>query len=181
MSWQIPPMRYQGHASRRIKHPPQTVPRMRNLTTASPKPVSGMNIVLASWSHVGGHCVKCEIRFSTADMHAFINWVIACCVLHNMLARLGDAWAELYLEEDVADNVGFDGGGLKRGDLGAQIANPTPPGKKIRRVFSFEKGGFGCAPATRKDPKYGAFQNPNVKVWNPLIHAYARLRRRSFN
>ena len=51
-----------------------------------------------------------QIRSAT-DMLTFVNWVIVCCVLHNMLAHLGDAWAELYLEEDMADNVGFDGGG----------------------------------------------------------------------
>lgn len=33
------------------------------------------------------------------DMREVVCWVAACCVLHNMLARLGDAWKDMHLEE----------------------------------------------------------------------------------
>lgn len=41
-----------------------------------------------------------QIR-TAGDLKIFTLWAIACCVLHNMLARLGDAWEDMYLEEDV--------------------------------------------------------------------------------
>ena len=27
------------------------------------------------------------------DMQLLVRWIVACCVLHNMLAQLGDAWS----------------------------------------------------------------------------------------
>lgn len=30
------------------------------------------------------------------DMKIFLGWVTSCCVLHNMLARLGDNWEEKF-------------------------------------------------------------------------------------
>lgn len=37
------------------------------------------------------------------DMQILVNWVIACCVLHNMLAQIGDFWDEEYKEKEVAE------------------------------------------------------------------------------
>lgn len=34
------------------------------------------------------------------DHRAFIDWVVACCVLHNMLARLKDSWGEMALDDE---------------------------------------------------------------------------------
>lgn len=34
-------------------------------------------------------------------MQILVNWVIASCVLHNMLAQIGDIWEEEYKEEEV--------------------------------------------------------------------------------
>ena len=42
---------------------------------------------------------------SREDMQSLIRWVVACCVLHNMLARLGDAWYDMYLEDDSEDEA----------------------------------------------------------------------------
>lgn len=42
---------------------------------------------------------------SPQDMQSLIRWVIACCVLHNILARLGDAWHDMYLEDDSYDEA----------------------------------------------------------------------------
>lgn len=41
---------------------------------------------------------------SKKDMQVFIDWVVSCCVLHNMLAHLGDAWDDTYLEEEDEDD-----------------------------------------------------------------------------
>jgi len=40
---------------------------------------------------------------SKTEMDAFIEWVLGCCVLHNMLAKLGDAWKLMVLEGDNDD------------------------------------------------------------------------------
>lgn len=37
------------------------------------------------------------------DMRPIVDWIIACCVLHNMLARLGDSWHEIFDDEEVED------------------------------------------------------------------------------
>jgi hypothetical protein len=34
------------------------------------------------------------------DMQGFKSWVVACCVLHNMLARLGDAWDDIFDDDE---------------------------------------------------------------------------------
>ena len=34
------------------------------------------------------------------DMRIIINWTVACCVLHNMLACLGDQWNDLYADKE---------------------------------------------------------------------------------
>jgi hypothetical protein len=39
------------------------------------------------------------------DMRHFVEWVASCCVLHNMLAQLGDAWEEMYLEGEVLEGA----------------------------------------------------------------------------
>lgn len=39
-------------------------------------------------------------------MQILLRWVVACCVLHNMLARLGNAWEEMYLESEDDENDG---------------------------------------------------------------------------
>lgn len=44
----------------------------------------------------------------TKDMQILVDWVIACCVLHNMLAQIGDIWEERYIEKE---NEEVDGEG----------------------------------------------------------------------
>jgi len=39
-----------------------------------------------------------QIR-SKKDMQLLIDWTVACCILHNMLACLGDQWADYDLEK----------------------------------------------------------------------------------
>jgi hypothetical protein len=39
-------------------------------------------------------------------MQILLQWVVACCVLHNMLTHLGDAWEEMYLESEDDENDG---------------------------------------------------------------------------
>ena len=29
-----------------------------------------------------------------------LEWVVSCCILHNMLAYLGDAWEEMFLDDE---------------------------------------------------------------------------------
>jgi len=40
------------------------------------------------------------------EMSIFTSWVSACCILHNMLANLGDAWSDMYLNDEgrVSEN-----------------------------------------------------------------------------
>eukprot|EP00644_Phytophthora_capsici_P002773 jgi/Phyca11/573723/estExt2_Genewise1.C_PHYCAscaffold_550104 len=40
---------------------------------------------------------------SQEEMTHLIDWAIGCCVLHNMMARLGDGWERMFLERD--DNI----------------------------------------------------------------------------
>lgn len=44
---------------------------------------------------------------SKGEMDSLIEWVLGCCVLHNMLAKLGDAWTRMILDDDI-DNDWFD-------------------------------------------------------------------------
>ena len=37
-----------------------------------------------------------------------IDWVIVCVILHNMLAKIGDEWIDLYHEEAPPDEVLFE-------------------------------------------------------------------------
>lgn len=44
------------------------------------------------------------------DMRIIIDWTVACCVLHNMLACLGDQWDDMYTDKpdevpQVSENV----------------------------------------------------------------------------
>lgn len=68
-----------------------------------------IGVLKSRWSSLQE--MKQQIR-SAGDMQILIRWVTACCVLHNMLARLGDAWKEMYLEKDDEEgcNNGEDGG-----------------------------------------------------------------------
>lgn len=34
------------------------------------------------------------------DMRILLGWVTSCCVLHNMLATLGDSWDEFFFEKE---------------------------------------------------------------------------------
>ncbi|ETN13040.1 hypothetical protein PPTG_22447 [Phytophthora nicotianae INRA-310] len=45
---------------------------------------------------------------SEQEMTQLIDWAIGCCVLHNMMARLGDGWKKMFLESDPP-NQGADG------------------------------------------------------------------------
>lgn len=38
---------------------------------------------------------------NTNDMRIFLGWVTSCCVLHNMLARIGDSWDDKFLEDEL--------------------------------------------------------------------------------
>lgn len=38
---------------------------------------------------------------SENEMRIFLGWVTSCCVLHNMLAHLGDSWKEMVLDEEL--------------------------------------------------------------------------------
>jgi len=33
---------------------------------------------------------------SPKELNSFIDWVIVCVILHNMLAKIGDEWIDLY-------------------------------------------------------------------------------------
>lgn len=38
------------------------------------------------------------------DLCHLIEWAAACCVLHNMLAQLGDSWERMFLEGIIPEN-----------------------------------------------------------------------------
>lgn len=61
-----------------------------------------IGILKARWASLRE--MRQQLR-SLKDMRIFIDWVLACCILHNMLARLGDAWDEMYSEDDDEDTV----------------------------------------------------------------------------
>ncbi|ETN17864.1 hypothetical protein PPTG_05543 [Phytophthora nicotianae INRA-310] len=42
---------------------------------------------------------------SKAEMDFFIEWVLGCCTLHNMLAKLGDAWKCMASDDDEDDGI----------------------------------------------------------------------------
>ena len=44
---------------------------------------------------------------SPKKLNSFIDWVIVCVILHNMLAKIGDEWIDLYHEEAAPDEVLF--------------------------------------------------------------------------
>lgn len=44
---------------------------------------------------------------SPKELTSFIDWVIVCVILHNMLAKIGDEWIDLYHEEAAPDEVLF--------------------------------------------------------------------------
>lgn len=59
---------------------------------------------------------------SEEDMQQLIRWGVACCVLHNMLAQLGDAWSDIYLEDGLgvdAEDPAFSDAVLR--DNGASV------------------------------------------------------------
>ena len=45
---------------------------------------------------------------SPKELNSLIDWVIVCVILHNMLAKIGDKWIDLYHEEDPPDKVLFE-------------------------------------------------------------------------
>lgn len=47
-----------------------------------------------------------------AEMEYFIDWVLGCCVLHNMLAKLCDTWKDMVLDDEDEDEE--DLGMMKR-------------------------------------------------------------------
>lgn len=40
-----------------------------------------------------------QIR-NAEDYDHLLEWVVSCCILHNMLAHLGDAWDEMFLDDE---------------------------------------------------------------------------------
>jgi len=38
---------------------------------------------------------------NTSDMRVFLGWVTSCCILHNMLARIGDSWDDMHLADEI--------------------------------------------------------------------------------
>jgi hypothetical protein len=44
-------------------------------------------------------------------MEKLVQWVVVCCVLHNMLARLGDAWEDICLEREGDEGCSNEDGG----------------------------------------------------------------------
>uniref|UniRef100_A0A0S1MJC4 DDE Tnp4 domain-containing protein n=1 Tax=Phakopsora pachyrhizi TaxID=170000 RepID=A0A0S1MJC4_PHAPC len=45
-----------------------------------------------------------QIR-SPQEMEYLTQWVSACIVLHNLLAKIGDKWEELFSEEDAPESA----------------------------------------------------------------------------
>eukprot|EP00644_Phytophthora_capsici_P005192 jgi/Phyca11/96240/e_gw1.1.1194.1 len=53
--------------------------------------------------------LRIQLRWKE-EMTYLIDWAIGCCVLHNMMARLGDGWENMFLELDEPNNnVDFAG------------------------------------------------------------------------
>lgn len=67
-----------------------------------------IGILKSRWSSLQE--MRQQLR-SAGDMEILIRWVAACCVLHNMLARLGDAWKDMYLENDEEEACNYGDGG----------------------------------------------------------------------
>ena len=44
---------------------------------------------------------------SAKELNDLIDWVIVCVILHNMLAKIGDEWLDLYHEDPPPDEVLF--------------------------------------------------------------------------
>ena len=44
---------------------------------------------------------------SPKELNSFIDWVIVCVILHNMLAKISYEWIDLYHEEEAPDEVLF--------------------------------------------------------------------------
>lgn len=41
-------------------------------------------------------------------MEYLTQWGLACIVLHNILAKIGDWWDELFCEEEAPDIISFE-------------------------------------------------------------------------
>uniref|UniRef100_A0A0S1MJ54 DDE Tnp4 domain-containing protein n=1 Tax=Phakopsora pachyrhizi TaxID=170000 RepID=A0A0S1MJ54_PHAPC len=48
---------------------------------------------------------------SKDEMESLIKWVVACIILHNMLANIGDVWEELFMDDETPEsyNTNADG------------------------------------------------------------------------
>jgi len=56
-----------------------------------------IGILKSRWGSL--HEMQQQLR-NKNDMRILLGWVMSCCVLHNMLAMLGDSWDEKFLEEE---------------------------------------------------------------------------------
>ena len=43
--------------------------------------------------------------WSPKELNYFIDWIIVCVLLHNLLAKIGDEWIDLYHEEEAPEEV----------------------------------------------------------------------------
>jgi hypothetical protein len=67
-----------------------------------------IGILKSRWSSLQG--MRQQIR-TKADMERLVQWVVVCCVLHNMLVCLGDTWEEMYLEREDEEGCNNEDGG----------------------------------------------------------------------
>ena len=63
-----------------------------------------IDILKGCWSSLRE--IENQLR-SPKELNYFIDWVIVCVLLHNMLAKIGDEWIDLYHEEAAPDEVLF--------------------------------------------------------------------------
>ncbi|MBW0511772.1 hypothetical protein O181_051487 [Austropuccinia psidii MF-1] len=62
-----------------------------------------------------------EMRNQMRDAHEieyFVSWVISCTILHNMLARIGNTWFDLYEDDDPPH-----AGNLSNKNIGEDVLN----------------------------------------------------------
>lgn len=52
-------------------------------------------------SRRGSLCKMRQQMRNTNDMKIFLGWVTSCCVLHNMLAHIGDSWDDKFLDDEL--------------------------------------------------------------------------------
>ncbi|CAH7690202.1 hypothetical protein BY996DRAFT_6546489 [Phakopsora pachyrhizi] len=51
-----------------------------------------------------------QLRFKD-EMESSIKWVVACIILHNMLANIGDVWEDVFMDDETPEthNTSTDG------------------------------------------------------------------------